>query len=381
MNGTLIAWWKKRTEETRTIISQFLFSRSALLIGGVASLSLFATMRSIAPDWEMPHSLWLRMWAVWDSGWYLNIAEKGYSVVSPLFHEPYINLGFFPLYPFLSRLVGFILLKHYFLGALVVSNGSLFVAAYFLYKLVRLDENEEVAHRTLRFLFLIPTAFVLSAIFSESLFLCLSILAIYCARMHYWNRALLFAFLLGLTKLAGVFIVIPLFLIALPSWKRNLESTLNRIALLIAPFAGVAVFCVMCRYISGDFFAYFHAQTTLWYHVFSNPLSVIMQALAGTDIDSFLDAAALVIALGLIIACARRIRLEYFLFALALLLFAPVSGTVLGSLRYLCFLFPLPIALASITKNKQVEYGLMLSLGILQGVLLVFWVNGFRFLS
>ena len=46
----------------------------------------------------------VNMWARWDSGWYLDIAEHGYSFVP----GKQSNVAFFPLYPDLIRLFHFV---------------------------------------------------------------------------------------------------------------------------------------------------------------------------------------------------------------------------------------------------------------------------------
>ena len=96
---------KKIPVEIRYIIFLFLGSRLVLtLIGVFSRLYLqqrldFSKVQHQAPTYLSTNN-WLNIWGVWDTGWYLNIAQNWYNNI--LNGHGGANYGFFPLYTFFS---------------------------------------------------------------------------------------------------------------------------------------------------------------------------------------------------------------------------------------------------------------------------------------
>jgi Gpi18-like mannosyltransferase len=67
------------------------------------------------------------VWARWDSGWFLRIAEHGYHAGA----EP----AFYPLYPATVALLGRVLLGHYVLAGILVSLAASFASFLLLEQL------------------------------------------------------------------------------------------------------------------------------------------------------------------------------------------------------------------------------------------------------
>jgi len=126
-----------------------------------------------ADRWDTPlnHDLGyaLDVWARWDSGWFLRIAQDGYATES--------SAAFFPLYPTLAGGLGRVLLGHYVLAGVVVSLAAAFGAFVLLHRLAEDRLGAEGARRTVLYLALFPTALFLQAVYSESLFLVLALAA------------------------------------------------------------------------------------------------------------------------------------------------------------------------------------------------------------
>src|SRR5690606_7958562 len=129
----------------------------------------------------------------WDGFWYTLIAERGYGV-----HPA--TAAFWPLYPLLHRwgyvftgwtapVIGLIISNVAFVGALIV-----------LYRLIRIDYGDRVAGRAIWLLALFPTAFYFSAVYTESLFLLLTVSSVYCGRTERWGRAALLGALAAVTR-------------------------------------------------------------------------------------------------------------------------------------------------------------------------------------
>lgn len=177
-------------------------------------------------------------WANWDGGHFRGIAENGYL--------PY-QVVFFPFYPLLIKALMFIGI-HSLWGGLLVSNLSIIGALFYLYKLVNLDFEEKVSKRVIFLTLAFPTAFYFNAVYSESLFLFLTVTAFYYARTKKWLISLLIASLSAVTRLTGLVVILAVALeyflstTELPSVKQFWSEFLNRIAsylLLLAFLIGI----------------------------------------------------------------------------------------------------------------------------------------------
>ena len=117
----------------------------------------------------------LEPWAHWDGVWFVRIAADGYA--AHLHSE-----AFFPLYPLLVRAVeaG---VGDYVVAGLLVSLACYAGAMVVLFRLAGAELGERVALWSVVFVSLFPTALFFQAVYSESLFLLLTLLA------FWWGEA------------------------------------------------------------------------------------------------------------------------------------------------------------------------------------------------
>jgi MFS family permease len=297
----------------------------------------------------------LGMWAGLDSWSYMRITEHGYE--TPFNPKKSETFGFFPLYPLLASIVGFCV-GSAFLGALIVSSLAFIIASYLLYRLVVFEYDEPTARRSVWYLYLFPTAFILSAIYPESLLLMLSIGAFYAARLNRWWLAGLLGFLAALSKSTGVFITIALGLMYLQyiaySWRRIRWSVFA----LALPALGTLALMLYEYFLTGDFFAYSHVQQ-IWGHHLRNPFLYILGTFKGEPTDSVINAIGVVIALLILVCGRKKIAQPYWVWTFFLVLLVPAAGVMVGSLRYMAGLFPLTIILALYGRNEQADKGIV----------------------
>jgi Gpi18-like mannosyltransferase len=375
--------YRKIPAEIIYILKIFIVTRIILTIIGSFSILLFHTYTLLAP-WRLalaPQKLWLTIWAVWDSEWYLRIAEHGYIVSLPFDPSHYSTFGFFPLYPLIIKMVSFIFVN-YLISGLIVSNICLILAAYFLYRLIALDYSKETAHASVKYLFLLPGAFVLSGVFTESLFLLLSLLCFYYLKKRNFLALGLFGILLGLTKAFSIAIVPALIVLVLIQERKNIQNIILGIISSCSPIIGLGMFGIYSFFAAGDFFAYSHVQSNAWQHVYSNPFRIITENLLHGDYEHIILAWFIVIVLILFCVSIRKVFLPYWIYGLLLLLFTPFTGSVISTLRYSTCIFALPLILAIASrKSEEHEQFLTVSLALLQGFLMVFWVHGMWFLA
>jgi hypothetical protein len=162
--------------------------------------------------WEIPLELRAPLYAKFDSGWYLSVIEWGYGPPPPLGRPS--NHAFFPLYPLTAKVLHDTFALDGFHAGLIVSYLCLFLSMSLLWREGRERLGEDGAWKAVLFLLLFPTSFFLAAVYSESMFLLLALLAFRDARGGPVGRAALWALLLGFTRATALAVAPALFLAA-----------------------------------------------------------------------------------------------------------------------------------------------------------------------
>jgi hypothetical protein len=170
----------------------------------------------------------------WDAGWFLSIVQGGYDVPEP-------RTAFFPLYPLLIRAVGEpidalgLVGGHAFeLAGVLISLVALMAALYVMHRLTEVEFGPKAADNAVLLLALFPTSFFFSAIYSESLFLALTVGCLYCARMDWWWRAAVLGALSSATRVQGVLVLLPLAIMFLYGPRAGPEGPTKREAASLA---------------------------------------------------------------------------------------------------------------------------------------------------
>ena len=131
-----------------------------IVIGWVMAVKILLfvmAVESYAMLWDRyPPTLnrWFDIWDQWDFGYYQKIAEFGYE-------ERDGSLAFYPLFPWLLRLVAYTS-GSYLAAGLIVSGIASVAAAILLRRLVQLDYDSGVALRSVWFFLIFPTALLSS---------------------------------------------------------------------------------------------------------------------------------------------------------------------------------------------------------------------------
>lgn len=154
--------------------------------------------------------------ARWDSAWYLSIAKTGYVL-------PYQSV-FFPLYPALIAVGGAGVGSGLdIVVGIVVSSACAIGALYLLHRLVALDFDTRLARNTVWITAWLPTALVLSAVYSESLFLLLAVGTFYAGRRSRWALAGLLGGLAAASRNGGILLLAPLLIFYLYGPREDRE--------------------------------------------------------------------------------------------------------------------------------------------------------------
>ncbi len=407
----------------------YLVTRLGLVVVGLLAdfyilplLKHTAILPSLAANTHFPDLLWL-MWQRFDSGFYLDLARSGYWPASTL--HTYSNWVFYPLYPLMIFLVAHLFggsTVAFSLAGLLISNVAALIAVFYLYKLVQREFGAKTASLCVIYLALFPTAFYLSAIYSESLFLACAVACLYYARGQRWWLSSLCGGLAALARVQGVFLLLPVawefwqvisdryapinnsahdhFYARLYAWlrawltsrvlgpllaARALRNWLSLCALGLIP-AGLLAFLIYGKMKTGHFLAPFDNEKWAWGHTLENPVQLLYISLTHPEKANPMDwnfwianICVALLFLGFTVWALWKLPMMYALYTLVMVL-VPLSSSRLNSLsRYYLIVFPAFILLA--LWSKRVEHGnrrllIVILSAMLQAMLMVFYVLG-----
>ncbi len=331
-------------------------------------------------DGSLPAAL-----STWDAQHYILLTEQGYS------HVPSLSNAFGPLLPWLMRVMNLVTGDSIASG-LIISNVASGLGLYIFYRFVSKHWSPTVAFTSLLLLLAFPTAFYFNLIYTESLFLLLSIVfftALYERRLAV---AAVAAFLLPFLRVPGLVVIVPFAWVlvadALPQKTSGVSlfgrlkgfQPSMRLMWALAPLAGFWVYLLFMKHATGDAFIAMHTEKLyisnrsidnlvhpwrLFGDFFMSNLRV------HGYLDSELDRAffvAFVVSLPLIY---KRVDMPLFLFC-AIMGLQPFFGSFMSYMRLVLVAFPWFIAYGSLLEKRSphLMYALIYPLAMLQAILL-----------
>ncbi len=237
-------------------------------------LILFLSFQAYQAIVNTPTNSWndfLGIWRRWDAIHYLDIAQGGYITDG----DRKYDLAFFPFYPLLTRIAGF-LVGNYVIGGIVVSGIFSLVAAYFLKKITLLDYSKETALSAVFFLFIFPTSYFLHIPYTESLFLALSVGAFYFARQGSWFWCGIFGQFACLTRINGVFLVPALLFEIFYEYRATKSFNRKWLWLSLMP-TGFLGYLFVNYYVTGNAFTFLIYQREHWFKNLDVPWKGIIE--------------------------------------------------------------------------------------------------------
>lgn len=237
-----------------SLIDMVLIVKGLLLLFGVAAYETLADQRV-----GSLHGA-LEIWNRWDARHYLALAERGYNARG----DDRILFVFFPLFPWLTRIVA-ALVRDYLVAALLVSGVASVIAAVLFARLVALDFSAELGRRAVWFLFIFPTSYFLHIGFTESLFLALLFGCLLSVRVGNWPVAGALGFLAALSRVNGALLV-PVLAVEALLELRSGRRWQWRWLWSGAPALGVAVYLWINYDHTGNAFRFLELQREHWNH-------------------------------------------------------------------------------------------------------------------
>lgn len=333
---------------TRPVFVSFFTSR--LLIFGIILLSRLI----VRPGYYISdRGGLLRVLTQWDGGWYLEIAQYGYSFSA----ERASSMGFFPFYPIEVKLASLVV-GNFALAAVLVSNFCFLVAGLLLQALVRIDyKDPKISDAAVLFLMFSPVSFFFSSAYTESTFLMLLLAAFLAARKQRWALACILGMCVSATRNVGFWITVPLFLEYLRQiWTPtvDLRALLHPRILLFGLVPLGFVFFMLYGYIAfNNFFAFLQA-TAVWGRSFTSPLKTFATLPLNPPFHQWLFVIVLTAGICLwIIGFFFKLRLSYMVYAGLLIGTYICSNTLEAIPRSLSVVFPLFIVMGLLAARYE----------------------------
>jgi hypothetical protein len=368
----------------RHALGAFVASRAIVWLVGIASFELVPLSGWAKTD---PTALTQHLGAVgeilgapairWDSSYYVFTAQHGYEALG--------QTAFFPFYPMVMRAVATITYSEVVAGVLV-SLASFAIALVLLHRLADLDFGPDVARRAVWLIALFPAAVFFSAVYTEALFLVLSVGTVYAARKGSWAWAGALGGMAALTRNTGVLIGVAVLLLYLygPRADRVPDRAGARFApryqlradalwMLLIP-AGLAAFAIYTWIVYDTPFASYDAQaifhreflgpfSALWYGgrdvgiAVGDLLGISNGEGVGASLRTLALAGMVVGALVATVGALRRLPVAYGAYALAALL-PPLSTPwpdhpLWSTPRFIAVLFPCFLWLALVLRDRR----------------------------
>ncbi len=337
-------------------------------IWAVAVLIIFYFSFSFLPHTDLFPHVFLKNLANWDGGHYLSIAKNGYTAT---------QFVFFPFYPVLINLMARIT-GDFLSAGLTISFVSIFLAVNLLYHLIRIDFGKQYASGALLALLFFPLSFHFLTVYTESLFLFLTVATFIFARNKKYFLAAVFAALASATRLAGLATVLSL---VLPIY---LTEGINKKNwwIIFSPL-GFLIYSFYLYTQTGDLFYFVKGQSAFWHEGLVLPGSSLVYAIRHLTMEAIaanfrnlLDIVFVLFGIFGVWQVWKKLSLDYVIFSVVSLILPMFSPTIVAIPRYILAIFPIFIAL-SFYKNQYLRLFYQIISLMLLSVYAILFINGY----
>jgi len=314
-----------------------------------------------------------KYWQRFDANWYLTVAQNGY-----IFKESErSNIVFFPLYPILIRFGSFFTGGNFALSGVIISTIFALLSCWLLFLFTKKEYGEQSAWRSVFFFLAFPVSFFLISIYTESLFIFLSLAAFHCAQSKKWILATLCAVLLTATRVTGLAIIPALALEYILQQGFHIRTIFTKkiLLFLLMPF-GFFLFLGFQWFTFGDPFLFLNGQNA-WqrnasfslpsiaskFHQYISEFSLVADPQNSMPLATrWIDVVFFILFIVGIIFSYIKTSAPLALFSAGLLAIPLLSGSLLSMSRYMFVAFPIFIAMGrSITRSQALFVILFLS--------------------
>lgn len=320
-------------------------------------------------------------WANFDGVHYLGIAKSGYFAD--------FTQAFFPVYPLAIRWLD-MFIDNYLLSGLILSHTFLVLSVFVFIKLARLDYDQKHTQESLLYLLLFPTAFYLVSLYTESLFLFLTLSSFYFIRTKQPIKAILSASIATATRFIGIFLIPALMYERFTQLSsKHQQKPWYHLAPFIIPASGLLTYMRYLQIHHSDALYFLHAQPAFGasrstdklillyqviYRYIKMTLTVNPQSLLFYTVLQEFGLSMLFI--WLIYLVYKHTRPSYAIFSALAYLAPTLTGTFSSMPRYVLILFPCFFVLPRVTNPTTKKILLVIS-AILLAVNTILFTRGY----
>jgi hypothetical protein len=308
----------------------------------------------------------------WDTYWYLDIIKNGYYLQEG---NTLSNVVFFPLYPFLIKIIGTMLFGNFILAGWLISSVALIAGCAYFYKLLKEFHDDVDPELPILLMLIFPTAFFLNVVYTEATFFFITVACFYYVFKKQFWMAGMFALLGSLTHSNGVFLGLPILweTVRLFGWQKSLLT--RKIIPMAMPAIGMFSFLLYDYLKFKDFMLFFKIESA-WGRSFSINWEHFSFFSHPSVVNMFIDIFFTILIIGAIYLVWKKISPMYSVFMSLTVLAALTSGTLMSIGRYSLALFPLFILLAKI-KNKNALLAWSFASVLFLAMDITLWVNNY----
>lgn len=367
------------------IVGCFVASRVLLTVVGILLLQSHpGTYNSPMQTYPIEASL-PNLYVRWDSFWYLQMAQHGYSVLTTLLQPGATSYAFYPVYPALIWLVSTISGLSAEWSGVLVSNTSFLAALFVIFALAeQWSADKAIAGLTVALLSFVPEGFIFSAVYTESIFLLLASSAMLLYERKQNALAGIVAALAAASRSNGILLVVYFgFTLlrerGLPGALRFWEQPERHLPIVIAPL-GLFAFWWFAMLTTGDAFAQKSTMVHGWHWAVDLPWKNVIHHLTGPDARSSVLMGSSLVAFAASLTLLRRDAWVLFAYCLVNFLLFWTGNLSNSLLRYSIVLFPIFFGLSRVLAHRLVPAALVLFAFIgLDVLLMALWAVGHPF--
>lgn len=356
----------------------FLSSRIILLLVGWISLTFIAVRQHAKDGIGATMEQMVGLGCRWDCGWYMSIAQHGYSTISPAIQPHAINLSFWPMFPFLARFIAHVTGLSILHAGLAISNLAFLACLYLLNRYCTLLKFERTDAVFAVFLMaFVPEGFLFSAFYADSLSMLGIMGAMYFARRERWWLAGLFAILASSSRPTGIIVIAFLVVYAFEAlgWRhfiRPWKDARPFIPVVLVP-AGYFLMLWISYFVAGDAFAEVHTRAVGWGVHFAAPWSSLLDDFLRGPSLKFWAAGALTLLLSLIPLYQARLSPEL-IFGTCYLLVIFSQNNPAGLIHYTAELPVIYIGFAWLCRKREAgKFALLGTFALVNAALFSAW--------
>ncbi|GGJ65309.1 mannosyltransferase family protein [Streptomyces lacrimifluminis] len=364
---------------------------------GLVALALWSAARD--------KSAYTLLTARWDSLWYTRVAELGYGYEVRLPNgDVHSNLAFFPLLPWLERLLAAVTPMSYADAGFAVGAVASLAAAWGIFAVADHVYDRRVGVCAVLLWAVLPVGIVQSMAYSESLFTALAAWSLYAVLTGRWLTAGTLALLAGLTRPVGLAVVAAVWVTAIASFSTSSSgwssSSFERdrsapdshgapawrraLGMLIAPLGAAGYVLWVGHHTGKGPLGYLDVQAG-WRNGFDGGAAFArFVADKFTSFPSALAGVGLIVGVGLLIwlfvRCVRQHQpLPLLVYAGVVTVLALCASSYFGSKpRLLLPAFPLLLPLAQVLARSRTSRSALVTgvVAVASAIYGAFWLNG-----